>query len=304
MGRILMMAGTAVIALVSFGYWYAIDGSTPRNTSYDFQLEGLRAAAAAPASERPVSIGMIEVGRGPAPGFAMGNGIDFSEVMISYPAYQIAFTDGTTVLFNTVAGRDVIEEGLGATFDQAAYDEVLEAMETADVIMVSHEHWDHIATTSQHPNLESFADALLLSQPQMKALPRFSADGQMPEAFADLTPASFDQPTRIAPGIAALATPGHTDGHVTLYVQTAEDQELLMIGDITWVHENVVNATTRPRLVPLILHELKEDRGIVQSQVRALHNLFKTEPDLIILPEHDAAMHDALVEKGVLSVAG
>lgn len=298
--RRLLFGGFLLIAVLAAGYWYAIDNSTPRETNYDFQLAELRMAASAPDEERPSEIELITVGRGRAPGFAVGFGLDFRPVEMNFSSFVIGYENGETVLVEAPADRDIAENDLGATFDPAAFTHLVYAMEEAETILITHEHLDHISVIPRHPRPDAIARALSLTAPQIAELPAWAPEGVLPDALQSLSPARFPHPTRIAPGIAVLETPGHAEGHLTIYVQMKDGREILMIGDIAWMRRNISDATTRPRFLQDVFFKVREDRKLVQNQMRALHNLAQDEPNLVILTAHDAGQHAALVRQRVL----
>nr|HRK63873.1 hypothetical protein [Terricaulis sp.] len=103
----------------------------------------------------------------------------------------------------------------------------------------------------------------------------------------------------IAPGVVAVAAPGHSAGTIVIYVKTAA-REYLFIGDIAWVMSSIENLHGRPRAISMFLPGVDPDRPAVLRQLRALHDLQAAEPDLVIVPAHDADYLQGLVETGAL----
>lgn len=287
--------------LAGFAWWYAFDGSTPEQSAFSYRLDELRAVAAAEPAARPASIAVEVVGRGTAPAFAAIGGFDFAGRNLDYAAFRIDYAGGGSIVVDTAVDADIARNVLKGEFDAAAYDRMIAAMAAADTILVTHEHIDHLPVVARHPEPATIAPKLMLTAPEIAALPAFANDGRLPDALAGLAASDFSEPTRIAPGVAVLATPGHTIGHVVVYAQTAEGREYLFVGDIVWLIDSVVRATTRPRFLQTFFFDPPEDRRAVQAQVRALHDLAGTEPDLVILPAHDADNIDALVGAGKLA---
>lgn len=289
-----------VFGLAGFAWWYAFDGSTPGKTGFSYRLDELRAAVAAAPGERPASIAVEVVGRGTAPAFAAIGGLDFSDRKFDYAALRIGNAEGG-IIVDTAVDEDIAKNVLKGEFDKTAYDRMIAAMAAADLILVTHEHIDHLPVVARYPEPAVIAPKLRLTAPEIAALPAFARGGRLPAELAGLAAADFARPTRIAPGVAGLATPGHTKGHVILYVRIADGTEYLMVGDIVWLMDSVERATTRPRFLQTFFFDPPEDRRAVQAQVRALHDLAKAEPNLVILPAHDADHIDELVEAGKLT---
>lgn len=287
-------------AVLAFGYWYGVENSTPSETTYSFRLGEMREAARATPEERPVSISTIRIGEASAPGFIVGNGLTIKPATLAFTSFVIGYESGTSIVIEAPADRDIVENVMKGTFHAAAYAELLDVMTAADQIYVTHEHLDHVSVISRHPLPEAIASRLRLNKEQIAELPRYADDGDLPPPLRALVPETFPDPRRVAPGVAALATPGHTPGHLTFYVQLANGREYLMIGDIAWRRSNVADATTRPRFLQQFFFDEPEDRAEVQAQIRALHDLSEAEPDLVILPAHDAEQQDRLAAAGLL----
>ena len=303
MRRFLVLLG-ALAALLGFLYWYGVENSTPATTDYDFQIERLREAAAAPGSDLPQAISVIEVGRSRAPGFAVGDGLSFAPVELSFSSFVIAYDDGMSVLVETPADREIVENDLGGDFYPEQYARLVQAMDRADAILVTHEHLDHLSVIPRHPRPDVIAPALRLTAPQISELPEYAEGGELPAPLDRLIPESFAAPRKVAPGIAVVETPGHTEGHLTLFVKLASGQEFLLVGDIVWMSRHIERAKTRPRFLQTFFFDPPEDRRLVQSQVRALHELAKAEPELVILPAHDTLQQEELMRRGILQPAG
>jgi glyoxylase-like metal-dependent hydrolase (beta-lactamase superfamily II) len=294
---------TIVFASVIAGlvWWWAFDGSTPEASDYDFRISELRAAAATPAADRPRGVAVEVVATGTAPQFAAIGGFDFKDRRFDYAAFGITYADGRRILVDTAVDEDIAKTVLEAEFDKAAYQRLIAAMRAADRILVTHEHVDHLPVVARHPEPDAIAPKLLLTAPEVAALPAFAPAGRLARSLIDLPATDFSKPTRVAPGVAAMATPGHTKGHVVVYVQRNDGTEYLLVGDIAWLMDSVTNARTRPRFLQTFFFDPPEQRRDVQLQVRALHNLARVEPKLVILPAHDADHIAALVKRGELA---
>jgi glyoxylase-like metal-dependent hydrolase (beta-lactamase superfamily II) len=263
-----LVAIVIVAALAAFGWWYAFDGSTPAESDFSFRLDELRAAAAAAPAERPETIAVEVVGKGSAPAFAAIGGFDFTQRNFDYAAFRIGYADGRSVVVDTAVDENIAVNILRGAFDRAAYDRMIAGMAAADTILVTHEHIDHLPVVARYPDPAAIAPKLRLTAPEIAALPGFAQGGKLPPQLAALQPADFARPTRIAPGIAALQTPGHTAGHIVVYVRTASGAEYLMVGDIVWLMDSVTRAVTRPRFLQTFFFDPPEDRAAVQGQVR------------------------------------
>lgn len=94
-----------------------------------------------------------------------------------------------------------------------------------------------------------------------------------------------------------IKAPGHTPGSQMVYVQTADGTEYLLVGDVAWKMRNIDQVRERARLVTMMMGE---DRGEVLNELAALHALQQAEPKLHIVPGHDGAAVQALIESGAM----
>jgi glyoxylase-like metal-dependent hydrolase (beta-lactamase superfamily II) len=139
---------------------------------------------------------------------------------------------------------------------------------------------------------------LVLTRAQYAGMGRAAVDGKPPAAYAN-SQIDLTGPTRIAPGIVMIPSPGHSPGSVMFFVKLADGKEVLFIGDIAWVLSNIKDATMRPRFTEQFFM-VGEDRSAVADEVRALHDLSVAEPALNILPAHDAPLIQQMIASGLL----
>jgi glyoxylase-like metal-dependent hydrolase (beta-lactamase superfamily II) len=242
------------------------------------------------------------IGSSDNPSFAAVAG-DFSgDRTFAYVSFQVIAPEGTTIIDGAVDTDtlNAMSDGTGQ-FDEAAYGRVLVTEESAARVMITHEHLDHVMAIARHPRPEAIAPHLVLTAAQLAGLPEHAPDGVLAPAIANVTPVDLSAPTRLAPGVVAVAAPGHSAGTILIYVRTTTEREYLFIGDIAWLMESVEQARGRPRLIRLFLPGVDPDRPAVLRQLRTLHDLAKAEPDLVIVPAHDDAYLRELVGRGALT---
>lgn len=289
-------------ALGGFVYWAVIDGDAPPGPQNEFDIAAYRALVADDAPETlPTAINFQVVGSSEAPGYAAEAGaFSAGERTFDYGTFQIVAPGGDILIDGAVDDATLNEMSKGkGRFDAAAYQSVLDAMTRASIVMITHEHLDHVMAVARHPDPVALAPRLQLTREQLAGLPQHAINGQLAPEIAAIAPIDLTRPQRIAPGIVAVAAPGHTAGEIVIYVKTAT-REYLLIGDIAWVFESVQHARGRPRFVHWIMPGVDPDRPQVLRQLRALHDIHRAEPALVILPAHDNAYLRRLIEDGVL----
>jgi len=297
-----------VAAAIFFGligavlYWQMLDGATPEDADYQFPISQMRALIDASNAPLPQAVNVEIISFDEAPLVAAHAGFNFQPFALANSSYQVKGAAGDIVIDAAVDDAIFAEWKVGkdAKFHAEAYSRMIDAMSAADAVLVTHEHYDHVIGVARHPDPAAMTTKLLLRSEHIDVLAGFSEDGVLAPAYAALQPADLDAPRLIAPGVVSAPAPGHSPGALIFLVRTESGQEYLIIGDIVWAMKNVEKAWGRPRVLQWLFFKGGEDRAQVQRQVRALHDLSKREPSLILLPAHDHAYLKNLLARGEL----
>jgi glyoxylase-like metal-dependent hydrolase (beta-lactamase superfamily II) len=299
---LLVLSGLAVLLLGGFWWLFLADSSAPAEAPGLLVLEDWRELVADDPSRLPTEIRVLEIGRDKAPGFAARAGGFGTDWNTTYNAIQIVWPDRTMIIdgaidAETAAGMKQSETDWA--FDAAAYDTLLAAMLSAEKVMITHEHLDHVMAVARHPDPAALAPKLLLNAPQIAALPIF-AKGALDPAIAGLAPRLDGSVQQVAPGVVVIPVPGHTPGSQLVYIQLQNGSETLLIGDVAWSLGAIETLTTRPVLTQYMIFDPDEDRTSVKAQLRALYDLMQSNPEIAVIPAHDRGHLDALVAEGRL----
>ncbi|MBX3429232.1 MAG: hypothetical protein KF779_06600 [Hyphomonadaceae bacterium] len=298
------LAGIVVVlaALGAFFWWAALDATAPAEAGGVVDLAAYRELVASDAPETlPTAVNVEFVGESTAPSFAVESGAFDGERTLSYNSFQIVAPSGDTIIDGAV-DRDTLDQmsqGKGS-FNEQTYDDVLAAMTRAQRVMITHEHLDHVMAIARHPEPAELAPHLTLTATQLNGLPEHAPGGQLAPEIAGITTSDFQQPQRIAPGVVAVAMPGHSPGTILIYAKTTT-REYLFIGDIAWVIGSVEHLRGRPRFIRWLMPGVDPGRPNVLRQLRALHDAAQANPELVLLPAHDDSYLRGLVASGVLS---
>jgi len=298
------LAGIAIVlaVLAAFVWYAAFDAAAPAEADGVVDIAAYRALVENDAPETLPSAVRIEfVGESKAPSFAVESGAFDGQRTLSYNSFQIVAPNGDTIIDGAVdrATLDQMSQGKGS-FSEEAYTRVLDAMTRAPNVMMTHEHLDHVMAIARHPQPAAVAPNLDITREQLDGMPQHSPNGQLAPEYDDLSTLDLTQPQRIAPGIVAVAAPGHSHGTILIYAKTTQ-REYLFIGDIAWVMGSVEHLRGRPRFITWIMPGVDPGRPDVLSQLRALHDVAAADSDLILVPAHDDSYLRGLVASGALS---
>lgn len=297
-----IVLGTAAVLLVAgFGLWRWLDASepVPEQTSYRIDLDALHQLAESLPGPKPRAIRSVLVADAALPRGVIFAGEPFEPQHNVHQVFQLVY-DGGFGLIDTAFPPEAFER-VGAFADGSGryhadgWEQVSRALAAADFIVVTHEHFDHLAGASALPveragrlrlNARQLANAQALDEAELPAALR-SALAPLPEAEAQA----------LAPGVALLAAPGHTPGSQLVYVERADGRVALFLGDVAWHSDQIRKLHYRPRHVTYVLGE---NRAQVLGEFRALHELGLARPDIAQVVSHDPGQRDALLADGLL----
>lgn len=279
-----------VLLLVFVGapVWYLfIDSSPWSHKAARLDLAGARQLVAAAAGQKPDKVAFELVAFRGVPGNFLAAGSGFRPQLVGVLAYRLEVPGAPPIMIESGTTRANAEELGMETFDAKAQARVDQSLREASLIVVTHEHADHIgglASLASAPGGAEIAAKARLNKYQVPGNARAHALGWGPGITVPATTA-FDRPQLVAPGVVVLPTPGHTPGSQMIYVQLANGTELLFAGDtapreVSWLER-------RPPSRYLTDFTMPQDRVALIGWLNALHDLTKSDPKLHIIPGHD-----------------
>src|SRR5215467_1092337 len=214
-------------------------------------------------------------------------------------AFQLVYPDGTVMIDS---GMDLqvhkfFGRGVEEPYLQDKADQVAKAVRAAKVIVMTHEHGDHIAGVVRTPFFAELAPKTVLTKTQVQTL---MTEPQMPEIKLSAEQAKrfividYDTYYPFAPGMALIKAPGHTAGSQMIYVALASGREYLFAGDAAWHMDGVRTVTGKD--APWIT----EDTDKVNAELKWLNQLSQTEKNLVIVVSHDEEQRLGYIRQGLL----
>jgi glyoxylase-like metal-dependent hydrolase (beta-lactamase superfamily II) len=218
--------------------------------------------------------------------------------------FQIVYPDGSIMLDSGMDETVHRFYGFGRVepYWPDVNDTVQAALRRAQLIIITHEHGDHVAGVLRSDYRDELAPKTILTKDQVRTL---SLAPQLPEIT--LTPAQardyivvdYELILPVAPGIVLIKSPGHTHGHQMVYVQLAGGQEFLFIGDIGWSLDNIMELKLRPAAT---IARVKEDPQALMHQMTWIKQVMDAD-GLIVVPSHDDRLLTRYAEEGLLGTS-
>jgi glyoxylase-like metal-dependent hydrolase (beta-lactamase superfamily II) len=268
--------------------------------SWTANIDDVRHAAALIPGRRPVRLNFLKFAESRrTKNFSVKDAPATPSVQ-ARTAFQVVYPDSYVMVD---AGMDLqvhkfFGRGVEEPYDSAAAAQVETAVRGAKLIVVTHEHGDHVAGVIRGAGAAELAHKTILTRAQVEVL---RTKPQLPEIRLSDEQAKrffvvdYDQYMPFAPGMALIKAAGHTPGSQMVYVALESGREYLLIGDATWHMDGV--RQMKGKDAPWVT----EDQNAVLDQLRWLNQLSRTDSRLVIVASHDEEQHADLVKQGLLS---
>jgi len=212
-------------------------------------------------------------------------------------SYRLVYPDRSIVLDTANEEATARADRWTVSYDPAAWDRMQQALTGADMILVTHEHCDHIGGLLQSPKWRDLLPKAILNGDQFNNVPECTV---WPEGSRDgFEPLRYKGLRAVAPGVVLVRASGHTPGSQMVYVRQQDGREFLFMGDTASSLDNVRLLRPRSRYV-MITGGHEDDRDAIFRQTIAIRKLVDAVPDVVLVPGHDEVAIEALAQKGLL----
>jgi len=262
-------------------------------------LPNIRAAAALIPGRRPLRLNILKFAESRRTKNFSIKGAPADPSVQARTAFQVMYADGHIMVD---AGMDqqvhrFFGRGVEEPYNSEAAGQVERALTTARLIVVTHEHGDHVAGVIRTPRARDLAPRTILTRSQVQTLlttPQMPEIKLTEEMAARYLVVDYDRYFPLAAGIVLIKAPGHTPGSQMVYIALESGREYLLIGDAAWHMDGV--RLLKGKDAPWIT----EDQPAVTSQLKWLNELSRSEPRLVIVASHDDEEQAELIQKGIL----
>lgn len=293
-----LLAFIVVVGLLAY-YPLVLHSPEPGEAPFDLDIAKVRELAGSVPGPLPTEIRVEKIAEFEFAEAMVMAGEPWQGTAIPIYSYQLIVPGGGSIIVDTaISSTEGVPEFMVKDFDADAYQRMNAAMEKAGQIVVTHEHFDHIAGILDHPRLEKILPAVKLTRTQLNHPDRMMPSTIPQGVFDDYQALEYEGLHALAPGVVLIKSPGHTPGSQMVYVRLAGSREVLLLGDVAWQYRNIEAVKERPLFMTAII---KENRRQVIEEFQALHNLAEQAPEISQVPGHDGEVMDELLEAGVLT---
>lgn len=292
----LLKAVVFLLILAALGYYpLVLHSPQAGDTPYVLDVAKLRALSNSMPGPVPYEIRVEKVAEFEFAEAMVMAGEPWQGTAIPIYAYQLLVPGADIIVDTAVANTEGVPGFMVTDFDELAYQRMSKAMEKASHIVITHEHFDHIAGILDHPNQQQILPAVRLTKEQLAHTDRMLPSTLPEGVYDDYQPLQYEGMYALAPGVVLIKAPGHTPGSQMVYVRLSDGREVLLLGDVAWQQRNIENVKERPLFMTAMI---RENRGQVIEQFRALHDLAQQAPEIKQVPGHDEKVVNSLLEAG------
>jgi glyoxylase-like metal-dependent hydrolase (beta-lactamase superfamily II) len=264
-------------------------------------LARVRVAATIVPGAQPSRINYVKFAKSHRPLADIIEGGSQENYVSARTAFQVVYPSGSAMIDS---GMDqVVHRFFGFGRVEPYWPErvaaVQEALRKANLVIITHEHGDHVAGVIRSDSRKEIAAKTLLMREQVRTLtssPQMPEIGLTPEAARDYIVVDYESYLPVAPGIVLIKAPGHTPGHQMVYTRLDSGREYLFIGDVARTLAGVTETKLKPaatmqrinEYAPAIMHELRWIKDVMERE------------KLVVIPSHDDTLLQGLAAKHLI----
>jgi len=263
-------------------------------------LTKVRAAALAIPGDLPVAINYLKYAASIRKWKDLIEGGSDDNATMARTAFQIEYPQGFVMVD---AGMDravhhFFEKNGPQPFDDSAANKVALAVQQAKLILVTHEHGDHIGGAIRNAN-NAIPPKTILTREQVNTLinnpqtPEIKLDEKRSQDYMVVDIGSV---LSVAPGVVLIKAPGHTPGELMIYTKLQNGKEYIFTGDVSWTYRGVEQNKSKPDSEQ---KRVGENGKLVEQQLAWLNQRLVRDK-MVILVSHDDIMLPQFAAQGLI----
>jgi glyoxylase-like metal-dependent hydrolase (beta-lactamase superfamily II) len=263
------------------------------------RLTEARSLAHAIPGDLPTSIGYLVFIDDTNPLSAVVDKAPNTRVSVPDPVFQVRYPHGYIMVDAGMDKATATAQGATGTFLDDKYAQVVAALRGAELIVITHEHGDHIGTVVHSAVSDELAPKTMLTRQQVATLkyqPKTTFVTVDSTRMGGYILVDYDRELPIAPGVVLIKAPGHTPGSQVVYVRLACGRGIILSGGVAWHHVGLDTETEKPDSASRFI---AEDRAAIAPELAWLHQAEKAGVTVVV--SHDGAQLTSLARQGILS---
>jgi glyoxylase-like metal-dependent hydrolase (beta-lactamase superfamily II) len=215
------------------------------------------------------------------------------------PAFQVRYPHGWIMVDAAMDKAMATAPGNTGRFLDDQYTRMVAALRGADLIVITHEHGDHIGTVAHSSVADELAPKTMLTRQQMESLlhrPKVTFTPFDSTKASRYIVVDYDRELPIAPGVVLIKAPGHTPGAQVVYVKLASGREVILSGDVAWHRLGIETGKEKPDSAS---KQMGEDRTAIAGELAWLHQAEQAGVSVVV--SHDGEQLETFARQGILT---
>ncbi|HXB27894.1 MAG TPA: MBL fold metallo-hydrolase [Gemmatimonadaceae bacterium] len=215
------------------------------------------------------------------------------------PVFQVKYPHGWIMVDAAMDRELATAPGSTGKFLDDAYTRMVAALRGAGLIVITHEHGDHIGTVAHSSVADELAPKTLLNRQEMESLlhrPKVTFTPFDSTKASRYIVIDYDRVLPIAPGVVLIKAPGHTPGSQVVYVKLASGREVILSGDVAWHRLGIETGKEKPDSAS---KQMGEDRAAIAGELAWLHQAEQAGVSVVV--SHDGEQLKTFARQGILT---
>jgi glyoxylase-like metal-dependent hydrolase (beta-lactamase superfamily II) len=263
------------------------------------ELTAARGLVHAVPGDLPTSIGYINIIDDTA---AISDAVENApktRVSSPDPVFQVKYAHGWIMVDAAMDRELATAPGNTGRFLDDQYTRMVAALRGASLIVITHEHGDHIGTVAHSAVANELAPKTMLNRQQMESLlhrPKVTFTPFDSTKASRYIVVDYDRVLPIAPGVVLIKAPGHTPGAQVVYVKLASGREVILSGDVAWHRLGIETEKEKPDSAS---KQMGEDRAAIAGELAWLHQAEQAGVSVVV--SHDGEQLKTFARQGILT---